>query len=155
MPAAVGAASSDRPYDGDVLRYHPDGVAAGDARTGSPVLAQGNAPQASLVWDSEARPHELRWEGVGDLAQNPAGTRHDGHQLAVVRTTPGSLQIAAISSKGYEMHVSAPQLVSLGELVPTAVTFAAGGDLVVAASHGAEGPVDILLLRQAALSARD
>ena len=155
MPAAAGAASRERLYDGYVLRYSRDGSAAGDARTGSPVLAQGSAPQASLVWDSNARPHELRWEGVGDLAQSPAGTRDDGHRLAIVGTIPALLQLATLSAKGEDVQVSAPRLVPLGELVPTAATFGASGDLVVAASHGTEGPVDILLLRQAVSSARD
>jgi hypothetical protein len=37
-------------YDGHVLRFTPDGAAAGHARAGSPVLAQGSIRPMSFAW---------------------------------------------------------------------------------------------------------
>jgi hypothetical protein len=41
-------------YDGHVLRFTPDGAAAGHARSGSPVLAQGSIRPMSFAWADTA-----------------------------------------------------------------------------------------------------
>jgi hypothetical protein len=41
-------------YDGHVLRFTPDGAAAGHARSGSPVLAQGSIRPMSFAWADRA-----------------------------------------------------------------------------------------------------
>ena len=147
MPGSESVQTRQGPYEGALLRFNRDGRPAGDARTGSPVLAQPTGRQASLVWDDSGRPHELRWEGVTDLAQGRPSGPGDVHRLAAIGTIPASLRIATLSSKGEALEVSAPRLVSLGSLVPVAATFAVNGDLVVAARHGAGGRVDVLLLQ--------
>ena len=42
-------------YGGHVLRFTRDGAGAGDARTGSPILARGRPTPARLVWDAASR----------------------------------------------------------------------------------------------------
>jgi hypothetical protein len=54
---AIPSGSTDERlgYGGHVLRFTRDGAGAGDARTGSPILARGRATPARLVWDAASR----------------------------------------------------------------------------------------------------
>jgi hypothetical protein len=53
--AMPGAADDGSGYGGYLLRFTPDGRAAGDARTGSPILARGRSQPTRLAWDAASR----------------------------------------------------------------------------------------------------
>lgn len=82
-------------YDGHVLRFTRDGAAAGHARSGSPILAQGSIRPMSFAWAGGA--------GLLMASSRPAGAP----PLAVVSfdTRPGAWPAAPVPVGGTDMEV--------------------------------------------------
>ena len=146
MPAAPGAAPGQRPYDAQVLRFTRDGGAAGDARSGSPVLARGTARPASLLWDSGSRllitSDDTQQPMLGVVALGDAPTT----TLALVGGDPPALYIARLAA-GRNADLTSLQPIPLGALVPAAVAVVNTGDLVVAVRVGEASRARLLRLR--------
>jgi hypothetical protein len=127
MPSTPGSSSGERPYDGRVLRFTRDGAAAGDERTGSPILAEGSSRPVSLAWDADSRlliASEDRQTSrlvvvalspysnsrIWPIAASPVGNA-DGpgleaglRSLAVARPWPGQTGDATVSLIGADPH---------------------------------------------------
>jgi len=185
--AMPGAADDRSGYGGQLLRFTADGKAAGHARTGSPIMAQGRAQPTRLAWDAAAArllmasvesdrapvlfvvPAEAgsgAWPAapvaVGrtltsllnarltDMAAAPGvGAAAGGRMFAMTGGDPGVLLLATVTA-ATPPDVASVRAVTLGLLTPTAVAFAATGDLMVAASRESDPGAVLLRLRRIA-----
>jgi hypothetical protein len=130
--AMPGAADDPTAYAGHVLRFTPDGRADGNARNGSPILAQGLARPTRLAWDAASRLL---------IASAESGAMP---VLAVVATEPGSgrwpaapISVAgtmgAAPSAGLSDLAGAPAVAETADVVAVATTGGAPGVLSLAA----------------------